>query len=45
MWVIYNYSTGHEIDRVEDYAEACQTVKLLNESDVWGYTYSKRWEE
>lgn len=44
MWVIYNEATGYEIDRVESRTERDEIIRNLTESDVWGYTYSSRWE-
>jgi hypothetical protein len=45
MWVIYNASTGNEIDRIEDHSEAQAKLEWLQVTDDWGYTYGKRWED
>jgi len=45
MWVVFNASTGGEIDRTEDYDEARGIWRVLTKNDEWGYIYALRWEE
>lgn len=44
MWVIYDTDTGVELDRIEGYHEAVNTVATLNRDAAYDH-YAKRWED
>lgn len=43
MWVIYDTDTGVEVDRIEDWKEAKELVRRLNNASVYDH-FAKRWE-
>lgn len=45
MWVIYNVTTGLEIDRVATVKERAALITALESNNVYCYQYSYRWEE
>jgi len=44
VWVVFNSATGYEIDRVETREERDEMITDLESLDIWGYSYSYRWE-
>jgi hypothetical protein len=45
MWVIFNVTTGYEIDRVETIKERKELIESLEENNLYCYEYSYRWED
>lgn len=45
MWVIYCKQTGEEIDRVEHLADVRLVIVDFEDTNTFGYTANKRWED
>jgi len=44
MWVIYDYGTGEEYDRIESHSEARAKLAELNKYADYDH-YTMRWED